>query len=132
MEEIRTTRRYGVTAQMTNRARQNLFHLRQDREAWDDLLDVMEQAVIELETNLINTAPEDTAAILEKHKLCKAAWQIFEHLQTKVEQEIAILLTGHATALTAPPLSDEEREIEEIITPYATNSGEMEDSYNGL
>ena len=88
MSDIRTERRFGVTSQLTPEARRALFVLRQ-QDGWPVLLDVIEMVCIETETELINTAPEEEAAILAKHKMSKAAWQVFTHLQEKVEDEIS-------------------------------------------
>jgi hypothetical protein len=116
MNEIRTERRFGVTSQLNPEARRHLFNIRQ-HDGWPVVLDVIEMVCIELEGELINTAPEDEAAILAKHKMSKAAWQIFEHVQVKIEDEISRYISGVATKPPEPLLSDAEREELNIMNP---------------
>lgn len=113
--EVRTERRFGVTAQIEPRAVRNLFAL-MTSETWDDLLDVMEQVVIEIEGDLINTPAEDEAAVLANHKMSKAAWKVFTHLQQKVLQ-LSISQMSVANEPEVPPLTEEERERENILNP---------------
>lgn len=111
---IRTERRYGVTAQPSPAAVRNLFTLRSS-EIWNDLLDVMEQCCIEVETVLINTDSADEAAVLANHKMSKAAWMIFTHMQEKIEA----LLSSYRVAPepVEPSLTFEEMERENILNP---------------
>jgi len=116
LKEIRTERRYGVTSQLDVQERRALFTLRQ-HDGWPVLLDVIEMVCIEIETDLINTPAEQELAILAKHKMSKAAWQVFTHLQEKVEDEVSRFVSGNATKPPEPLLSDEERETENILNP---------------
>jgi hypothetical protein len=116
VSEIRTERRFGVTARLDHEDRRALFVLRQ-HDGWPVLLDVMEMVCIELETELINTAPENEAAILAKHKMSKAAWQVFTHLQEKIEEEVSRFTSGTVARPPEPLLTDEERETENILNP---------------
>lgn len=113
-DAIRTERRYGVTAALSHASVRNLFVLR-NSETWDDVLDVMEQCCIEVETALINTAPEDEAAVLANHKMSKAAWMIFTHMQEKIDSAISHL--SFADQPLGPTLTDEEMERENILDP---------------
>ena len=81
-EPIRSERSFGVTANLTAQQRRNLMAIR-NTEEWQTVLDVMEMCCIEVETRLINTKPEDETEVLANHKMAKAAWQIFTHLQEK-------------------------------------------------
>lgn len=116
MEEIRTQRRFGVTSKLTTAAQRELFILRQ-QDGWPVLLDVMEMVCIEMEGDLINTPPEEEAAILAKHKMSRAAWQLFEHLQAKVDDEISRFIYGTPPEAPEDLRSDEEREVENIVNP---------------
>lgn len=113
-EAIRTERRFGVTARQSPSSVRNLFVLR-NSETWNDLLDVMEQCCIEVETALINTKPEDEAAVLANHKMSKAAWMIFTHMQEKIDSTIAHLFVANEPV--GPMLTEEEMERENILDP---------------
>jgi hypothetical protein len=116
IEAIRSERRFGVTAELTPLQRRNLFQIRSS-EVWPDLLDVMEMCCIEIETQLINTAAEREAEVLANHKMAKAAWQIFTHLQEKVDKEISLYVNGNAASATLPLLTAEEQLVENILDP---------------
>jgi hypothetical protein len=124
---IRTERRFGVTATMTPRAIANLFVLRTSA-TWDDLLDVLEQCCIEIETGLINTPVESDAAVLAQHKFTKSAWMVFTHMQEKVDQSVAIYQASVSKEPVQPPLSEEEMERENITNPM-NFPPEAEDHY---
>jgi hypothetical protein len=113
---IRSERRFGVTAELTPLQRRNLFQIRSS-EVWPDLLDVMEMCCIEIETQLINTAAEREAEVLANHKMAKAAWQIFTHLQEKVDKEISLYVNSNAATATLPLLTAEEQLVENILDP---------------
>lgn len=115
-EAIRTERRFGVTAELTAMQRRNLFTVR-NSEGWMDVLDVMEMCCIEMETKLINTEPAAESDVLANHRMAKAAWQIFTHLQTKIDDEIAIYLGSVAKKPLIPDMTPEEQEIENILDP---------------
>lgn len=125
-DAIRTERRFGVTAGLTPAQRRNLLSV-YESEAWPDVLDVMEMCCIEIETRLINTDPDREAEVLANHKMAKAAWQVFTHLQQKMQDEISFYL---ATAVRKPPMSElsvEEALIENILDPtHPMPSTEME------
>ena len=113
---IRTERRFGVTAQLTAQQRRNLFQIR-NTESWSDVLDVMEMCCIEVETQLINTNPAEESAVLANHKMAKAAWLIFTHLQQKMEDEISQYLSNVAQKPPAPTTTTEEQLVENILDP---------------
>jgi hypothetical protein len=114
-EAIRSERRFGVTAELTPLQRRNLFQIR-NSETWADLLDVMEMCCIEIETELINTAAEREAEVLANHKMAKAAWKIFTHLQEKVDKEISLYVNSNA-AVALPLLTAEEQLVENMLDP---------------
>jgi hypothetical protein len=127
---IRTERRFGVTALPSPASVRNLFVLRQS-ETWPDVLDVLEQCCIEIETKLINTEAEDEAAVLANHKMSKAAWMIFTHMQEKIDLTVSSYLASVATQPVEPALSLEEMERENILNPtrYAEEAQEIADGY---
>lgn len=112
----RSQRRFGVTANLTPEARGRLYRIRND-EGWPDLLDVMEMCCIEIETQLINTDAAQEAEVLANHKMAKAAWQIFMHLQQKVDNEISLYLTSITQQSSMPEATEEERLFENILDP---------------
>jgi hypothetical protein len=116
MIDIRTERRFGVTAELTALQRRNLFVIR-NGEGWTDVLDVMEMCCIEMETKLINTEPAAEQDVLANHRMAKAAWQIFTHLQTKIDDEISLYLASVAKKPLIPDMTREEQEIENILDP---------------
>lgn len=115
-EDIRTERRFGVTADLTNQQRRNLYVIRNE-EGWSDVLDVMEMCCIEIETALINTPAEAEAAVLANHKKAQVAWQVFTHLQAKIDEQIALYLSAVATKPLIPEMTREELQIENILDP---------------
>lgn len=107
---IRTERRFGVTAQLDPNALRRLYQLRND-DVWQDLLDVMEQCCIEIESVLINTNADDERAVLANHKMSKAAWMIFTHFQERIDAELNTYLSSLLPTPTTPrPFADLERE----------------------
>jgi hypothetical protein len=107
---IRTERRFGVTAQLDVNALRRIYSMRSS-DVWHDLLDVMEQCCIEIESALINTEADDENAVLANHKMSKAAWQIFTHFQTRIDAEINTYLSSLLPTPTVPrPFADLERE----------------------
>lgn len=116
MSEIRTERRFGVTSNLQPVQRMRLHAIRSS-DGWPDLLDVMEMVCIEIETDLINTAAENEAAVLANHKMSKAAWKIFEHLQLKIDSEISQYLTAIQKQPPVPPLTPEEMFVEHTLDP---------------
>ena len=124
---VRTERRFGVTAQLSGLQRRNLFQVR-NSEAWSDVLDVMEMCCIEIETTLINTAADREAEVLANHKMAKAAWQIFTHLQQKLDDEISQYLN---TVATKPPMYEptaQEQWIENVLDPTRPMHAEQGES----
>ncbi len=115
-EPIRTERRFGVTAQLTAEARRNIMQIRNGPE-WQDVLDVLEMCCIEQETRLINTDPEQELEVLANHKMAKAAWQMFTHMQQKIDLEISLYLSGITKEPLVPKLTDEELIRENILDP---------------
>lgn len=131
MPEVRTERRFGVTAQMSQIGRRNLLNLRES-EIWPDLLDVLEMTCIEMETVLINTDADKEAEVLANHRMAKAAWQMFAHFQLVVDEQIAAYRASIARPTAVPPLTREEMEQENILDPtrllpeeYASPNGEQ-------
>jgi hypothetical protein len=116
MNDIRTERSFGVTAELTQIQRRNLLNLIRS-EIYPDLLDVLEMVCIEQETILINTDPADEKAVLANHKMAKAAWQIFIHMQDKLQSETKLFLASIAKPTPVPQLTPEEERIENILDP---------------
>lgn len=125
IEGIRTERRFGVTSKLTPEARRNLLAIRSS-DAWPDVLDIMEMCCIEIETKLINTEPAQEADVLANHKMAQAAWQIFTHLQTKIDDEISLYLRSIEKPTLVPPMTPEEQLIENIIDPTKPLPSEYE------
>lgn len=113
---IRTERRFGVTAQLDPNALRRLY-LTRSSEVWGDLLDVMEQCCIEIESTLINTNADDEKAVLANHKMSKAAWQIFTHFQERIDAEINTYLSSMLPTPPAPPRPFEDLEREHLLNP---------------
>lgn len=126
-EEVRTERRFGVTASLEPIQRRNLFNVR-NSEAWPDVLDVLEQCCIEIETRLINTEVENEKAVLANHKLAKAAWVIFIQFQEKIDAEIAVFVASVAPKRAVPELTPQEALIENILDPTKPYYDEAEES----
>jgi hypothetical protein len=122
---IRTERRFGVTAELTPLQRRNLYQVR-NSEAWADVLDVMEMCCIEVETQLINTNADREAEVLANHKMAKAAWQIFTHLQQKLDDEISLYLNTLTKPSLMPEVTEEEQLIENILDPTRGMSREAQ------
>jgi hypothetical protein len=127
---IRTERTFGVTAQLRQTQRRNLLNLL-NSEIYPDLLDVMEMVCIEKETELINTDPANELAVLANHRMAKAAWQVFTHMQEKIEAETKLFLASVAKPTPVPNLTPEEQMIENILDPTKPLSSEAED-YVGI
>jgi len=113
---IRTERTFGVTAELKPVQRRNLHNL-EHSEIYPDLLDVLEMVCIETETQLINTDPADEAAVLANHRMAKAAWQIFTHMQEKIHSESRFFLASVAKPTPVPALTQEEMRIENLLDP---------------
>jgi hypothetical protein len=116
MSETRTERTFGVTATLRPAQRRNLLALL-NSEVYPDLLDVLEMVCIETETILINTDAADEAAVLANHKMAKASWQAFSHMQEKIQQEAMLHLRNVQTPPPVPELSPQEQFIENILDP---------------
>lgn len=125
---IRTERTFGVTANLTSVQRRNLHNL-ENSEIYPDLLDVLEMVCIEVETNLINTDPADEAAVLANHRMAKAAWQIFTHMQERIHLESKAFLASVAKPTPVPELTPQERWQESVLD--ATHP-QPEDDYVGI
>jgi hypothetical protein len=124
-DAIRTERRFGVTAELTPLQRRNLLTMRSMPE-WQDVLDVMEMVCIEIEGDLINTSTEKEAEVLAKHKMTKAAWLVFTHLQQKMEIEISLYLESIARKPPVPEMTWAEQEIENILDPTRPQPSALE------
>lgn len=112
---IRTERRFGVTAHLDNSARMRIMQIR-NSQGWDDLLDCFEQTIIEMETVFTNMPAHEEAAVLAHHKKIQAAWQMFEQLQRKVDEECAIYL--QETTPPAPRTTTDDAGILNIVEPF--------------
>jgi hypothetical protein len=128
-EPTRTERTFGVTSELKPIQRRNLLAFR-NSEVYPDVLDVMEMVCIEVETKLINTDPADESAVLANHKMAKAAWQMFTHMQEKIEDESAAYLRSVEIKPPIPELTPREMLYENILDP--TRPAPAEDDYMGL
>lgn len=128
-EPIRTERSFGVTSELRPIQRRNLLAFR-NSEVYPDVLDVMEMVCIETETKLINTDPADSSAVLANHKMAKAAWQMFTHMQEKIESESVAYLRSVEQKPPIPELTAREKYIENILDP--TRPAPEEDDYVGV
>jgi L-rhamnose mutarotase len=125
---IRTERRFGVTAKLGPTQLRNLFALLHS-ETWPDLLDVMEQCCIEVETVLINTPAEDEAAVLANHKMSKAAWMIFEHMQNKMNNVDISYMASVEKPVHVPAPTREEMDRDNLLNPTLYTAPADEDTY---
>jgi hypothetical protein len=114
--EIRTERTFGVTASLRPNQRVHLMAFR-NSEVYDDVLDVLEMVCIETESRLINTDAANEAEVLANHKMTKAAWQMFVHVQEKIDEEIKNYLQSVAKQPPIPALTYGEQLIENILDP---------------
>lgn len=127
--ELRTERSFGVTAELKPVQRRNLLNLR-NSEVYPDLLDVLEMVCIETETQLINTDAADENAVLANHKMAKAAWQMFVHMQEKIDEETKLYLQSQAKKPPVPELTPREQWIENVLDP--TRPAPDEQDYVGV
>lgn len=114
--EIRTERSFGVTSTLRSIQRRNLLAFR-NSEVYPDVLDVIEMVCIEMETVLINTDAANESEVLANHKKAQAAWQIFVHLQQKIEEETKSYLQSIAKQPPIPALTYQEQVIENLLDP---------------
>lgn len=128
MNEIRTERRFGVTSRLSPSQLRNLFALR-NSETWPDLLDVLEQCCIEIETVLINTDADEEQKVLANHKMSKAAWLIFTHLQVKLDEVTISYMASVDKPVYVPPPSKEEMERENLLNPTLYPPSTVDDTY---
>jgi len=115
-EPLRTERTFGVTAELRPIQRRNLLAFR-NSEVYPDVLDVLEMVCIETETKLINTDPADEPAVLANHRMAKAAWQMFTHMQQKIEAESQLYLRSVAQQPPVPELTSTEQWVENVLNP---------------
>ena len=127
--EIRTERTFGVTAELRPIQRRNLLNLR-NSEVYPDLLDVLEMVCIETESILINTDAADEPAVLANHKMAKAAWQIFAHMQEKIDLEAKLYIASQAKQPPIPELTQREQWQENLLDP--TRPAPDEQDYMGV
>jgi hypothetical protein len=128
MKEIRTERRFGVTGHLEPIQRRNLMFIRES-DGWPDLLDVMEMCCIEIETDLINTPSENEAAVVANHKMAKAAWKLFTHMQMKVDEEISLYMASVAPKPLVPEMTQQEEWVEGLLDP---TKPQPPDDYMGI
>lgn len=114
--DVRTERSFGVTSTLRPSQRQHLLALVHS-EVYPDLLDVMEMVCIEVETKLINTDPAIEAEVLANHRMAKAAWQMFTHMQEKIAEETKLYLASVEKTPPIPALTPREQMIENILDP---------------
>lgn len=129
MNEIRTERRFGVTAELKPVQKMRLATLYHS-EVWPDALDVMEQCCIEIETDLINTPADEESAVVANHKMAKAAWKIFTHFQEKIKTETLLYLESVTPKPPVPELSAREQWIENVLDPL--KAPPTEEDYMGF
>ncbi|HET6220185.1 MAG TPA: hypothetical protein VFE27_24365 [Acidobacteriaceae bacterium] len=82
--KIRTTRTLKVTEVRVSPETQELLAQLHMDSRYQALLDVMEQACIELETAHLNTSPGEPEAVLGGHCMAKASWLFFTYVQKQV------------------------------------------------
>lgn len=125
-EPIRSERTFGVTAELKPAQRRNLLALI-NSEVYPDVLDVLEMCCIETETKLINTEPSDESAVLANHRMAKAAWQMFTHMQEKIAAETRVYLRSIEKAPVVPKLTPQEQWAESTLNPtlYAPDEEEI-------
>lgn len=116
MTDLRTERTVGVTSELKPLQRQHLLAFL-NSEVYPDVLDVLEQCCIEVETQLINTDPADQDAVLANHRMAKAAWQLFMHMQTKIADEANRHLQAMAKTPPIPALTSYEQLTDNILDP---------------
>lgn len=129
MNEIRTERTFGVTAELKPRQRQHLQNL-MESEVYTDLLDVLEMVCIETETTLINTDPAKPEEVLANHHMAKSAWQMFTHMQEKIAHEANVYVRSLERKPPVPALSPTEKLIANILDP--TQPAPEEEEFYGL
>lgn len=122
-QSVRTGRTFGVTAELKPTQRRNLFNLLHS-EIWPDLCDVLEMVCIETETALINTDPAERIKVLENHKMAKAAWQLFEHMQNRIFLESQTYEMSVAKKPLIPQMTEEELRIQSILDATVPNPAE--------
>ena len=118
IEPIRTERSFGVTSELRPAQRRNLLAF-MNSEVYADVLDVLEMVCIETETQLINTDPADEASVLANHRMAKAAWQMFTHMQTKIDSESKAYLLSVAKQPPVPELTEREKFVESVLNPIS-------------
>jgi hypothetical protein len=115
-DTIRTERSFGVTSELRPIQRRNLLAFR-NSEVYPDVLDVLEMVCIETETNLINTDAADEKSVLANHRMAKAAWQMFTHMQEKIQSESDAYLRSVTPKPPVPELTPQEQMVENILDP---------------
>lgn len=116
MTDERTERTIGVTSELRPLQRQHLLAFL-NSEVYTDVLDVLEQCCIEVETKLINTDPADEKAVLANHRMAKAAWQMFTHMQDKIRGEAQRHVQATAKVPPVPALTPFEQLTDNILDP---------------
>jgi hypothetical protein len=116
MTEIRTERSFGVTGELRPMQRQHLLAF-VNSEVYPDVLDVLEMVCIETETRLINTDPADAESVLANHRMAKAAWQMFTHMQEKIGSEAALYLQSIEKRPPVPAQPPYEQLVDNILDP---------------
>lgn len=99
-------------------------------EIYPDLLDVLEMVCIETESALINTDPADESAVLANHKMAKAAWQLFIHMQDKIAAEAKLFLSSQQKQPPIPELTKQEQWVENLLDP--TRPAPNEEDFVGV
>jgi hypothetical protein len=130
MTDLRTERTFGVTAELQPTQRRNLYNLVRS-EIYPDLLDVLEMVCIEVETKLINTDPADEKSVLANHRMAKAAWQMFTHMQEKLDIEAKNFLASVAKPTPVAEMTREEQLVENLLDPTRPLPPDDED-YAGI
>jgi uncharacterized protein (DUF2236 family) len=77
--------------QELNQAQRNDLYALVQMPGWKTLLDIMERACIQQETNLVNVGAAAEKKVLAEHKVAKAMWLFFLRIQRHVHHEICEL-----------------------------------------
>lgn len=112
-EGVRQPDTCGIRSKL-NKQQQQALHVMSESQGYQVLLDVIEMACIENDAKLINSAPADPEAVLAKHRMSKAFWQIFMAIQKKIEYERNEYL-GLQKAKEQPREQEEEVQDTEIL-----------------
>jgi hypothetical protein len=115
MADLRTGRTLGVTAQPSEAELQMLAELSR-HPGYATLLNVMERAVVTMESRLISTPVDATKKVIAEHRKVQAAWQIFEYLQETVKGA-ADDWQNRQQYIASDPFTAQERADDNLLNP---------------